>query len=71
VYTVPRKPKYPPAQLATFELRDYRAALETALADVPPDSADRTVIRNRLLAVVGEQADRARKPEPMGAWSDL
>jgi hypothetical protein len=65
-YRVPKTPKYPPAQLASYELRDYRKALETALASAPEDSADRVIIRNRLLAVVAEQAERKQATVPEG-----
>ena len=67
---IPRAPKYAPSELASFELRDYRKALEGALANAPQDSAERIIIRNRLLAVVGEQAERAQNSQPSGTWAD-
>ena len=57
---IPRAPKHPVGALATWELRDYRRQLESALASVPEDSAERVIIRDRLQAVVGEQADRTK-----------
>jgi DNA-binding XRE family transcriptional regulator len=68
---IPRAPKYPVDALATWELRDYRRALESALASVPEDSAERVVIRNRLIAVVGEQADRTKVTDVSGLRGEL
>ena len=56
-------PKHPLHQLTTFELRDYRRQLESAIAFF--DKKDPILpVRNRLQArldeVLAEQADRAR-----------
>jgi hypothetical protein len=57
------QPKHPLHALATFELRDYRRQLESAIAflgrqdPVPPVQAD---LQARLDAVLAEQDDRAR-----------
>lgn len=52
------KPQYPLHQLATFELRDYRAELEHALARTPEQAADRQVLGQRLNEVIREQQSR-------------
>ena len=63
---VPKLPPHPLAGLATWQLRDYRAVLESALTGAPPGSADRTLIEKRLAAVIAEQEERVnvfmRKP---------
>jgi len=57
------QPLYPLTQLATFELRDYRRQLESAIAffdrqdPVPPARAR---LQASLDGVVAEQDDRAR-----------
>jgi hypothetical protein len=56
-------PQHRLAQLATYELRDYRRQLESAIAffdstDPVPPARDR--LRATLAAVVAEQDDRAR-----------
>jgi hypothetical protein len=55
---VPKAPPHPLDGLATWQLRDYRAALESALPGAPHDSADRTLIEKRLAAVIAEQEER-------------
>jgi hypothetical protein len=56
---VPKLPPHPVDQLATWQLRDYRTALESALADAPEGfSADHTLIERRLAEVIKEQKDR-------------
>ena len=56
-------PKHPLHHLTTFELRDYRRQLESAIAffdnkdPVPPA---RNRLQARLDEVLAEQADRAR-----------
>ena len=57
--SVPRVPPHPLDGLATWQLRDYRTALESALADAPEGSSDRTLIQRRLAEVTAEQAERA------------
>jgi hypothetical protein len=57
------RPLYPLHQLATFELRDYRRQLESAIAffdqqDPVPPARDR--LQARLDEVTAEQAERAR-----------
>lgn len=52
------KPAHPVDGLATWQLRDYRNALESALADAPEGSSDRTLIQRRLAEVTAEQAER-------------
>jgi hypothetical protein len=56
--SVPKTPPHTLDGLATWQLRDYRAALESALPDVPQDSADRTLIEKRLAEVTAEQKER-------------
>ena len=59
----PAPPQHPLPALTTFELRDYRRALEHAIAclgqhdPVPPA---RTGLQARLDAVLAEQDSRAR-----------
>ncbi len=56
-------PEHPLHALATFELRDYRRRLETAIALVSTrDSAApvRAGLQARLRDVLAEQDDRAR-----------
>jgi hypothetical protein len=57
------RPKHKLSELTTYELRDYRHALEQAIASAAgqdPGSPTRTVLQGRLDAVVAEQVDRAR-----------
>jgi len=56
-------PKHPLHALATFELKEYRRQLESAIAffdrqDPVPPARDR--LQAKLDAVTTEQADRAR-----------
>jgi hypothetical protein len=56
---VPPLPPHPVDQLATWQLRDYRTALESALADAPEGfSAGRTLTERRLAEVIKEQTER-------------
>lgn len=56
-------PRHPAAQMTTFELREYRRQLESAIAffdrsdPVPPARGD---LQARLDAVISEQDERAR-----------
>ena len=57
------KPQHKLSELTTYELRDYRHALEQAIAAGgrhDPGAPARTVLRGRLDAVIAEQDDRAR-----------
>jgi hypothetical protein len=67
--SVPKAPPHPLDGLATWQLRDYRAALENALTSTPQNSADRTLIEKRLAEVTAEQTERisARMREPYAA----
>ncbi len=56
-------PDHPLHQLATFELRDYRSRLETAIAlasTQDPVAPERAGLQARLRDVLAEQDDRAR-----------
>jgi hypothetical protein len=66
---IPRQPKYPVGELATWELRDYREQLEKAEAHFPADSAERQIIASRLLSVVAEQNSRSSTSEVPGQWA--
>jgi hypothetical protein len=57
------QPKHPMYALTTYELKDYRRQLETALASL--DASDsvptvRAALQARLNAVLAEQQDRAK-----------
>ena len=61
--TAPAEPKHPLAAMTTYELRDYRRQLESAIAffdkaDPVPPARDR--LQASLDAVLAEQEDRAR-----------
>ncbi len=49
--------------LATFELRDYRAYLERAIAALPPTASTVDDLRGRLADVITEQQARQRESE--------
>jgi hypothetical protein len=54
-------PGHPLHELTTFELRDYRRRLETALASPhAPAAPVRTGLQARLRDMLAEQDDRAR-----------
>jgi hypothetical protein len=54
-----RRPEWPVDQLVTFELRDYRLALEQALGSTPEtQSAERTELQQRLNEVIAQQTRR-------------
>lgn len=60
---VTAEPEHPLHQLTTFELRDYRRQLESAVAffdrqDPVPPAGDR--LQARLDEVIAEQEERAR-----------
>jgi len=57
------QPKHPLHALATFELRDYRARLESALASISlknPVPSARCKLQDALDAVLAEEQDRKR-----------
>ena len=57
------QPKHPLAAMTTFELRDYRRALETAIASFDqqtPKPPMRDQLQTRLDAVIAEQEGRKR-----------
>jgi len=58
--TAPQEPAHPVAALTTFELRDYRGQLEGALSKLPEHAEVRSLIRQKLDAVLAEQDARAR-----------
>jgi hypothetical protein len=53
---------HPVPQMATFELRELRRALEErlAMATLPPGSRPREELRQELGEVIAEQDERAR-----------
>ena len=53
-------PAHPLPALTTSELDRYRRQLETALAERDPAASTQRGLRDRLIAVLAEQADRAR-----------
>jgi hypothetical protein len=56
------QPRYPLPELTTYELRDYRRALERAIGRPVPDLAarDLAVLRLNLDAVIAEQESRTK-----------
>jgi hypothetical protein len=61
--TAPAEPKHPLHAMTTYELRDYRRELESAIAffdrqDQVPPARDR--LQASLDAVLAEQEERAR-----------
>jgi hypothetical protein len=57
---IPRTPKYQIGDLVTWELRDYREALEAALQAMPEHNTAVPLVRERLTEVITEQEARAR-----------
>jgi hypothetical protein len=53
-----RAPEHPLPALTTFELRDYRSALETALTAASEHAPDRGLLQDQLAAVIAEQESR-------------
>jgi hypothetical protein len=51
-------PAHPLPALTTFELRDYRRDLEHALAALPEHAPVRTLLQDKLTAVLAEQDSR-------------
>jgi hypothetical protein len=54
------QPAHPLPAMTTYELRDYRRELETALAASDTPEPARSGLHDRLAAVLAEQDDRAR-----------
>ena len=54
-------PKHPLDQLTTYELRDRRRQLESAVKGISPDAPIQAELRRKLDAVIAEQDDRARQ----------
>jgi hypothetical protein len=57
---MPATTAHPLGQLASFELRNLRAELESALADVAPDTSAAADLRRQLADVAAEEDDRRR-----------
>jgi hypothetical protein len=57
-----QQPAHQLAQMTTYELKNYRQDLETALSmeTLPPVYESREVLQQRLDDVVAEQDERAR-----------
>ena len=53
-------PAHPLPQLTTFELRDYRRDLETAIARIGAHDPASPALQARLDAVIAEQESRAK-----------
>jgi hypothetical protein len=51
-------PEYPLGALVSFELRDYRAELEQAVAKLADGSPGRQLAERRLAEVIAEQDSR-------------
>jgi hypothetical protein len=56
--TAPAEPKHPLDAMTTYELKDYRRQLESALAFF--DGAERDRLRASLDGVLAEQEERVR-----------
>ncbi len=52
------RPKHPLHALTTYELRDYRRALEHALPTLPANAEVRSLLQQRLAEVMAEQDSR-------------
>jgi hypothetical protein len=65
-----KKPAHPVAELATFELRDYRGKIEKALTVAPEGSTDAEVLRKRLAEVTAEEESRVALRK-VSAWDEL
>lgn len=60
-----------PDDLATWQLRDYRQALETAIAELPETAPQRQIYAGRLAEVVSEQEARSATTGLPAGWGDL
>jgi hypothetical protein len=63
------KPRYPVAELATWELRDYRQELERAVATLPETAPLRQIYDGRLTEVISEQEARSVTTGIPAAWA--
>ena len=53
-------PPHPLHALTTYEIRDYRRLLESAIKGIAADAPVQAVLRRKLDAVLAEQDERAR-----------
>ena len=65
-----KKPRYPVAELVTWELAQYRRELETAMAALPKTAPIRQIYVGRLNEVITEQEARTVATEIPAAWAD-
>jgi hypothetical protein len=56
--------------LATWQLRDYRTELETAIAHLPETAAVRQVYAGRLKEVITEQEARSKTTGLPASWKE-
>jgi hypothetical protein len=66
-----KKPRWSVAELVTWELRDYRAKLESAVAALPAQSADHALYSGRLTEVITEQEARSVTTGIPTVWGDV
>jgi hypothetical protein len=64
------QPKWSIGQQTSYELRDQRANLETAIAGLTAGSPDYAGLKNKLNAVLDEQAARKSRRIPAGVLDD-
>jgi hypothetical protein len=53
-------PPHPLHALTTYEIRDYRRLLESAIKGIAADAPIQAALRRKLDAVLAEQDERAR-----------
>jgi hypothetical protein len=53
-------PKHKLSELTTYELKDYRRQLESAVKGISPDAPVQADLKRRLDEVLAEQEQRAR-----------
>ena len=53
-------PPHPLHALTTYEIRDYRRLLESAIKGIAPDAPIQAALRRKLDAVLAEQEERTR-----------
>jgi hypothetical protein len=56
----PAEPKHALSALTTYELRDYRRQLESAISGISADAPVQADLRRKLDEVLAEQDERAR-----------